>query len=273
MILYAFGDSWTEGVGGDIEEEKKTEIPEERTKIRHLTSWPKYLAEMLEIDFVNMGVGAASNKIIFDSAVSLIKNDTIKTNDLVIIMWSSPLREEVQFFPGDEWHFWGKRYQNKEHIFKFILKNQEVKNLKYRRFEKEYKEFFISKIYDDSYYDIIGQNYILFLQFMFKKMEINYLFCDAFENIISKNIIKDLDKTHLIEKNNYWNFMESDFREFLILKNSKNVWEDNVLFNKNNSGKHPSKDGYKIIAEELFRWILEKEIIQHHEEKKFLNIL
>lgn len=273
MTLYTFGDSWTEGVGCDLEIELNIEDPEERTKFRSQLCWPKYLSDLLGTDFVNMGIGAASNKIIFDSVVSLIKNDTIKTNDLVVIMWSSPLREEVQFFPKDEWHFWGKRYQNKEHIFKFILKNQEVKNLKYRRFEKEYKEFFISEIYDNSYYDIISQNYILFLQFMFKKMGINYLFCDAFEQIVSKNIIKDLDKTHLIDKNNYWNFMESDFREFLISKNLKNVWEDNALFNKNHSGKHPNKNGYKMIAEELHGWILEKNVIQDRAENKFLNIL
>lgn len=273
MTIYAFGDSWTEGVGCDLKKELNINDPEERTKFRQQLCWPKYLADLLNADFINMGIGGGSNKIIFDSVVSLIKNDTIKTNDLVVVMWTSPLREEVQFFPKDEWHFWGKRYQNKEHIFKFILKNPEIRNLKYRRFEKEYKEFFISEVYNDSYYDIINQNYVIFLQSLFKKMGINYLFCDAFEQIISKNVLKELDKTHLIDKNHYWNFMESDFKEFLISKNLRHVWEDNALFSKNNSGKHPSKDGYKIIAEELYRWILDKNIIQNHEEKSFLNIL
>lgn len=273
MKLYTFGDSWTEGVGCDLKEELNIGDQEERTKFRQQFCWPKYLADLLGVDFVNMGAGAASNKIIFDFVVSLVKNDTIKTNDLVVIMWSSPLREKVQFFPPDEWHFWGKKYQNKEHIFKFILKNPEMRNLKYKRFEKEYKEFFISEVYHDAYYDIINQNYVIFLQFLFKKMGINYLFCDAFEQIISKKVIKELDKTHLINKNNYWNFMESNFREFLILKNLKNVWEDNSLFTKNCPGKHPSKDGYKMIAEELHRWMIEKNIINDHKEKSFLNIL
>ena len=31
MKLFTYGDSWTEGVGGNIEEELTTEIPEERT--------------------------------------------------------------------------------------------------------------------------------------------------------------------------------------------------------------------------------------------------
>lgn len=273
MILYTFGDSWTEGVGCDLEKELNIRDPEEITKFRHQLGWPKYLADLLEVDFVNMGIGAASNKIIFDSVVSLIKNDTIKTNDLIVIMWSSPLRDDVPFFPEDEWHFWGKRYKNKEHIFKFILKNPEIRNLKYRRFEKEYKEFFISEIYNDSYYDIINQNYVIFLQSLFKEMGINHLFCDAFEPIISKNIIKELDKTNLINKNNYWNFMESDLGEFLISKNLKNVWEDNDFFSERYSGKHPNKEGYKIIGEELYRWIKEKNIIKNHDRKKFLNVL
>ncbi len=272
MILYAFGDSWTEGVGGDLGEEKKTEIPEERTKIRHLTSWPKYLAEMLEIDFVNMGVGAASNKIIFDCVVSLVKNDTIKTNDLVIIMWSSPLREEVPFFPKNEWHFWGERYKSKEHIFKFILKNSEIKNLKYRKFEKEYKEFYMDEVYDESYYNIINQNYLIFLQFLFDKMGINYLFCDAFDNMISKNIIEEINKTKLICKKKYWRFMESTLRDFLIEKGIKDVWEDNIQFTERYAGKHPNKKGYKIIAEELHSWIIENNLIENKKDS-YINII
>ena len=35
MRLFTYGDSWTEGVGGNISEEEKTDVPEERTIIRH----------------------------------------------------------------------------------------------------------------------------------------------------------------------------------------------------------------------------------------------
>jgi hypothetical protein len=272
MTLYTFGDSWTEGVGGDLESEKKTEIPEERTKIRHLTCWPKYLSDLLGVDFVNMGIGAASNKIIFDSVVSLVKNNTIKKNDLVVIMWSSPLREDVPFFPKDEWHFWGERYKSKEHIFKFILKNTETKNLKYRKFEKEYKEFYLDKIYDESYYNIINQNYIIFLQFLFNKLGINFMFCDAFDSMISKNINTEINKTHFIEKNKYWGFMKFTFRDFLMEKNLSDVWEDQAHFVERIPGKHPNKKGYKIIGDEIYRWIIEQKIIQDRKEE-YINIL
>ncbi len=39
MTLFTFGDSWTEGVGADLEEELKTNVFEERTKIRHTLCW------------------------------------------------------------------------------------------------------------------------------------------------------------------------------------------------------------------------------------------
>lgn len=63
MKLFAFGDSWTEGIGSDVREEMKIEDHEERTKFRNSMSWPKYLADLLNIDFVNYGMGAASNKV------------------------------------------------------------------------------------------------------------------------------------------------------------------------------------------------------------------
>ena len=67
MKLFTYGDSWTEGVGGNVEEELTTEIPEERTNIRQKYCWPKHLSELLNCEVKNNGVGAFSNNAIFNS--------------------------------------------------------------------------------------------------------------------------------------------------------------------------------------------------------------
>ena len=48
MKLFTFGDSWTEGVGGNIEDEYTTDIPEQKTIIRQKYCWPKHLSGIFE---------------------------------------------------------------------------------------------------------------------------------------------------------------------------------------------------------------------------------
>lgn len=259
MKLFTFGDSWTEGVGGDLKEEYETNIAEERTKIRHKYCWPKWLAEYLGgIEFENNGIGACSNKTIFDAVAHNLHNNIINKDDLVIIMWSSSLRDSPPFFPSEnQWHAWQELHLQKmhlyEHVFKKILTNT---NDIHRDIKKQYTEYYIENIYTDVYYDIINQNYILYLQYMLEEIGVRYVFCDAFDLMIRKDIIKEVDKTNLIKKENYWGFKNITFRDFLSSTNRKDVWEDNLLWSKINPGKHPNKNGYKIIAKELYDFII-----------------
>lgn len=269
MKLFTFGDSWTEGVGGCLEEEYTTNIPEERTKIRHKYCWSKYLSDLLKIEFQNFGMGAVSNKTIFDTTCHAIHNNIIKKDDIVVVMWSSSLRDSVPFFPSENpWHFWGENSIKKKHIYTFILdKNPLSKTYNQKSLKKEYKEYFINNLFSEAYYDIVNQNYILYLQYMFNKIGIRYVFCDAFDLMVKKQIIKEIDKTNFINKDHYWGFSDITIKDFLINKNRKDVWEDGVLWNNDTAGKHPNKIGYELIANLLYDWILEKNILYYNTNK------
>lgn len=267
MKLFTFGDSWTEGVGGNLDEELQTNVPEERTKIRHKYCWPKHLSNLLNITFTNNGIGGSSNNLIFEMICHNIKEQIIQRDDFVVIMWSSYLRDDVPFFPNGHWHFWGERYKTKKYIYEPIFSKKGDKNLIYEKSFSKYREFFITNLYSDTYYNIVNQNRILFLQFMFEELGIRYLFCDAFDRLINENVSKEIDNTSLINTNHYWGFKEKTFRDFLIGTNRKDVWEDNKLFS-NELGKHPNKNGYELIAYELYKWINEKNLLNYSLNEK-----
>ncbi len=267
MKLFTFGDSWTEGVGANLKEELQTDIPEERTKIRQKYSWPTHLSNLLCVDLQNYGIGGSSNKRIFDLACHNIHNQIISKDDFVIVMWSSSLRDGVPFFPTENlWHFWGEKYMNKSHIYKSALAN--VKSVDpHKNLKGEYQEYFIENLFTDVYYNIINQNYILYLQYMFEKIGIRYVFCDAFDIMIKMGSYYEDNKTHLINKNHYWGFGDKTFRKFLAEKNRKDIWENNKLWLDDVAGIHPNKNGYKIIADELYSFIKEKDLLNYDTKK------
>lgn len=97
---------------------------------------------------------------------------------------------------------------------------------------------------------------------MFNKMNIRYVFCDAFDGMISESISKEIDNTHLINKINYWGYKTTTFKDFLIQLNTGDVWEDFVHWGEV-AGKHPNRFGYKLIADELFTFIEHSNILTY----------
>ncbi len=271
MRLYTFGDSWTEGVGGNIDMESKLTTDLEKTQFRNQLSWSNVLSRLLNIPHVNYGEAGSSNKQIFDRIVDFVKTYKIAQNDLVVVMWSSTLRDSVPFFPTDEWHVWGVKYLEETHKTKWFTHNKFSKNPTYNDFLINFKEFFLSELYTQQYYNIINQNYILFIQSLFEYYGINYVFCDAFDKMID-GIYSNEDKTSHINKSNYWGFGNQTFKEFLTNTNDRNVWETPQYSIHNVPGMHPSQIGYKLIGEELFRFISNSDIIKSTEikELKFL---
>jgi len=89
--------------------------------------------------------------------------------------------------------------------------------------------------------------------------------------MINKNIISELDKTHFINKSNYYKFGEVTFRDFLISLDSKdiNLWEESIKWP--NAIKHPNAIGYQKISNELFDFIIKSNIIKNN--KSILKIL
>jgi lysophospholipase L1-like esterase len=271
MKLFAFGDSWTAGQGCNLKVENSFTDENERKIYRNSMSWPKYLSEHLNVDFENLSKSGSSNKEIFDTIIETIKSNIIKDNDLVVIMWSSSLRDNTPFFPNGECHIWGKTHIENKWKFNWIINSirnskgelKHESDLKYNHFLKSYKQFYIDDLYNDSYYNIVNQNYILFIQKLLESYNINYVFCDAFDFMITKNIKIDLDKTHFINKSNYYKFGEVTAKDFLISLDptDSDLWEDSSKWT-NISGKHPNAKGYQKISDELYDFIIKSNIIK-----------
>jgi hypothetical protein len=254
MRVISYGDSWTEGTGADlVREEPLYDFSDKLREFRIHKSYTYHLSNLLNCDFVNNGKDGCSNNSIFNDVVNDIKTNKITSSDIVIIAWSSTLRDSVPFFPNDEWHIWGNDWlsgTNKKAFLNYNLSN----NKSYNDFLINYKTFFIGRLFNQNYYNIINQNYIIFLQELFNHYKINYIFCDAFDYMIHN--VKSYDsKLKLISTNRYWGFCKKTFRSFLIEKNDDKLWETQTKPNESYSGQHPSELGYKLIANELFNFI------------------
>jgi lysophospholipase L1-like esterase len=49
----------------------------------------------------------------------------------------------------------------------------------------------------------------------------------------------------------------------LIDLKRRDVWEDNTYWSQSTSGKHPSNIGYQLIAEELYKFILNSNLLKN----------
>jgi hypothetical protein len=123
----------------------------------------------------------------------------------------------------------------------------------------DYKRFFLENMFNQNYYNIINQNYIVFLQKMLEAYEVNYLMLDAFDMMVQDLNRKD-DITHLINKKTYWGFGKQTIRDFLIKVSDESAWEYPNPFEEIPS-KHPNENGYNLISEEIYNYIVKNNII------------
>lgn len=269
MKLFTYGDSWTEGQGVNPLKEASLETREERKKYRNDRSWPEKLSKLLNVNHENQSLSGCDNNTIFNQVIDDVKSKKIVSGDLIIVMWSSSLRDEVPFFPKNEWHSWGLNYISDNHKHKWFILNNLTNISSYNGFLTEFKEFFVDELFTQDYYNIINQNYILFLQKLCDYYQINYIFCDAFDKMISEIKIEN-DKTHFINKESYWGFGIKTFKDFLMSNGNKNLWETPQYSIENVPGMHPSELGYYLIAEEIFRYFNENEskIMRFSDTKK-----
>lgn len=254
MKLFTYGDSWTEGTGVDVVKENLIEDREERKKFRNDRSWPTKLSKLMNLEIQNQSISGINNNFIFNEVIENVKSNIIKSGDLIIIMWSSSLRDDVPFFPKNEWHTWGFNFMKDDYKRQWFVYKDLTKNPTYNDFLINFKEFFIRDLITQDYYNIVNQNYILFIQKLCEHYQINYIFCDAFDKMVD-NIRFENDRTNHINKDCYWNFGTKTFKDFLISKDNKMVWELPQLDIFKTPGMHPSEIGYEFIAEELYRFI------------------
>jgi hypothetical protein len=247
MILHAYGCSWTEGQGVDGES-----IYTNRTELqlyRNQYSWVNLLSKKLGLAHINNGLSGLSNEKIFNKIILDIRNGIIKNNDFVTIMWTSSLRDNVSFLPNNEWVSWSVK-ELIETPERFI-NSYNSKDTFYNNFIQYYKKFFVTDVLNLNYYNIINQNYIIFIQKIFEFYEIKHLMIDGFD-IMVNNLNKIDDKTHLINKNNYWGFGIKTSRELINESSLENRWE---VILPPEVAPHPNKNGYYIISEGLYNYI------------------
>jgi hypothetical protein len=258
MILYGYGCSWTEGEGCDIKSEIQISDRNLKKEFRNNNSWLRFLSDKLNLECINNSFAGNANNKIFNDVVRDVQKGIIIKDDFVIIMWSSSLRDYVPFLPKGEWVSWSVKHLL-ESPDKFINSYKSDDEL-YNNFLSNYKDFFIANMFNQNYYNIVNQNYIIFLQKMFEEYGIKYLMCDSFESTIIDLQPTD-DILHLVNKKTYWGFNNITFREFLNKTNRLDIWEHQDANYNTRATQHPNTTGYKLISEELYNYIVEQNII------------
>jgi lysophospholipase L1-like esterase len=240
MNLHAYGDSWTEGQG----------TTEDRKEWKTY-SWVKIISDKLGVTPINNGISGNSNLNIFNKVVDDLIEDKIKENDIVVVMWSSSLRDLVPFLPKNEWVSWSVKHLV-EYPHKFV-ESYQSENEKYNNFLCSFKELFVTDLFNQNYYNIVNQNYIIFLQKMFEFYKIKYVMFDAFESMINDLDRKD-SKLESINQNYYWEFNNKTIRDLLNSTNRDDIWE-HIENYKDRPTQHPNIEGYRLISEIIYGFI------------------
>ena len=168
MKLFTYGDSWTEGQGASPVKEQSIDDRDEKKYFRNSKSWPKVLSDLMGCHHQNQSLSGTNNNHIFNTIINDIKSGLVNSGDLIIIMWSSSLRDNVPFFPLNEWHIWGINYIFCD-AFDKMVDNVETQNDKsnlinkksYWGFsQKTFRNFLIntndSKVWESPQYNILN---------------------------------------------------------------------------------------------------------------------
>ena len=255
MILHAYGDSWTEGEGCDLEIES-TLKNQELIIYRNQNSWVKSLADKLNLQWINNGKSGNPNSVIFNSIIDDVTNDRIKKGDLVIVLWSSSLRDYAAFLPRQQWVSWSVKHL--VNLPEKFINSYKSHNETYDSFLREYKSFFLDNLFNQNYYNIVNQNYIIFLQKLFEFYGIKYVMADAFDMMVVDPNEKD-DIGGMIKTKHYWEYRKKTMRDFLQ-ETKLDCFEDIKMMSKN-PAQHPNILGYNLISVEFNNYIVKNNII------------
>ena len=255
MILHAYGDSWTEGEGCNLEIES-TLKNQELIIYRNQNSWVKLLADKLNLQWINNGKSGNPNSVIFNSIIDDVTNDRIKKGDLVIVLWSSSLRDYAAFLPRQQWVSWSVKHL--VNLPEKFINSYKSHNETYDSFLREYKSFFLDNLFNQNYYNIVNQNYIIFLQKLFEFYGIKYVMADAFDMMVVDPNEKD-DVGNMIKTKYYWEYRKKTMRD-LLQETKLDCFEDIKMMSKN-PAQHPNILGYNLISVEFNNYIVKNNII------------
>ena len=274
MKLYSFGESFTQGLGTDRKtehtlmgkdgdwdnwSEEKKNI--QRTKVSKLwieNSFTHMFANKLKCQYKNFGHNGSTN---MDIVEMIMKHSHLfEKGDLIIIGWTSSLRDKIPFWPRQVKYKWiapSQQVKNNfllpntrgaqsigEHTEEF---NEELKN------EKEIHEFFakftkgwLVEGYREEYYDLYNEQIIYFVQKFLDYNKLKYIMFNAFEPMLqSKSSLIDYKYYWTEGKESLWSLTKHN--EDLLELQGWNVYEKHTP-------RHPSKLGHELFTQQLYKF-------------------
>ncbi len=256
FILY--GDSWTQGQGigtGEIENNQIEPIDFYR-KSNHPIS--KLLINTFNVPVINNGIQGNTNTHMLKQIYDDVTENNIDKDDIVIIGFTSLIRDHHPFIPT-QYNDKTKYGWNIHNMFN-ELDELHFENDSDTIYEKSFKEYainYITKIFDESYYQYVGFNMVYFLQHFLNANQIKYFFWNPFETIVNHSY----KNSSLINKNHYVNFGNNfmndlyEYEKQLLNSNPKfTVWENNQI--NPNPALHPNYWGYEFIGNRIVSHII-----------------
>lgn len=282
--IICFGDSFTLGEGANLKLTKEIESlfdksPEGCAKAAGLVSeinkklsWTQYLHDTLGIYVANEGESGATNIKIFNNIFNYeVGGNQYTPNDLVIIMWSSSIRNKLPWFPsvfsesgpvGAGWslkELLGKDAHTnfKERYYTTSTTENEKRYLEFTLspFMSDYFKKYLTELHSDEYYNLVNLNLVVFVQEFFKSRKIPYLMIDAFERMDSFKSKKDERWNTLVDPTYYLGFGKSTLWDELNTIGG-DIWEDKDLsYSPEGQRCHPNYEGYRIAGKIISDYI------------------
>ncbi len=254
--VISFGDSFTEGLGVDRKYEESllgghpnwdTMTDEEkniqRSKVgtfRHENSYTAGFAKKLGMGYLNKGLQGCSNVDIMNTILTY--DSKLQQGDIVLIGYTSSLRSPLPFFPK---LFTGSSIPNKSVLHLYKKKIKSVDNLE--NFFQDYYSFYLTEMFDNKYYELFNYNLIVFLQKYLEYKKVKYIMIDAFDYMVN-------EKYEHIDTKYYWNFNKKTILSYVKSFNDEGLLEQVGYNVKEQPPRHPSIEGHKIFAEELYKF-------------------
>tara|TARA_B100000029_G_C17323627_1_gene869112 strand:- start:47 stop:880 length:834 start_codon:yes stop_codon:yes gene_type:complete len=266
IMIYSFGDSFTAGLGVDREYETSQlgghpdwdvmtddEKNAQRSKVerfRNKNSYTAHFASKVNIGYSNKGQSGCSNIDILNLIFEY--DDYFKQGDIVFVGFTSSLRNPISFFPRKfsetEWKLAPNLDVLKDFTTLKVNENMlELYTEESMSFFQDYSKFYLTEMFDEQYYEIVNYNIIVFLQKYFEYKKVNYIMFDAFDYMVNKNY------KHINQKY-YWNFNNETIYSYIASFNDEGLLEKAGYSSYNQAPRHPSIEGHKILAEELYKF-------------------
>jgi hypothetical protein len=282
MIIHCFGDSWVQGIGTEWKPGDGRIPMEERYREGDIWqntyseySWPGQLRKLIKdnIEVKNYGSAGYSNQDIYKSIMETLWRGDVKEGDFVIVSLSSIVRQALPFLVTRDDVEGFINYSNSCFVTYKSGKQDDklhwIESIHDETLKKATDSVYMDYIVNRFDYKIlyeISMHFICNLQIYFEKLGIDYLFVNAFEN----NISKDVSFYNQI-KQDKWILFDYTLQEYLLDKaktfdtsGGYSVWEDDTIeVEKNQDGPHPNRIGYGMIAELIYEQIKDKNFIKN----------